>query len=82
MNRPQPYETIYAHDRRAHRHRCFYCGKILNSGEPVIMWKASAKVTRAMHLLHANMVNADGITMRQLAQFHSDDYARSLGHSV
>jgi len=46
----RPYETEYRHERRSARHRCLCCARIINAGESVLMWKASAKVTRVVHL--------------------------------
>jgi hypothetical protein len=80
MQRPAPYVTIYAHDRRNHRHRCQCCSKIINAGEEVLMWKISAKVSRALHLECADKPSFDGLTHRELANLHSNEYARALGY--
>jgi hypothetical protein len=80
MNRPRLYETIYAHDRREHRHRCQCCHRIITAGEAVLMWRVSSKVSRALHLTCADKVSNDGLTCRQLAQLHSDLYAKGLGY--
>lgn len=82
MQRPNLYQTTYAHDRRAHRHRCQCCHKIINAGEPVVMW-AIHKATRALHLSCADRPTwAGGPTQRELAQLHSDEHARRLGFKV
>lgn len=81
MNRPALYETIYAHDRREHRHRCQCCRRIINAGEPVVMW-AIHKGTRALHLACAVRPSFNGLTQRELAQLHSDEHARRLGFKV
>jgi hypothetical protein len=50
MKRPEPiWECEYKHDRRAHRHRCFCCSRILNEGDMVVMCRQS-KGTRAAHV--------------------------------
>lgn len=82
MRRPDLYETTYAHERRAHRHRCQCCRKIINAGESVVMYSVDHKTSRALHIACADKPSFDGLTMRQLAQLHSDEYARKLGHKV
>lgn len=82
MQRPSLFECTYAHDRRAHRHRCQCCRKIVNAGETVIMYKIDAKTSRVLHTGCADMPSFDGLTMRQLAQLHSDNYARRLGYKI
>jgi hypothetical protein len=81
MQRPNLYETTYAHDRRAHQHRCQCCSKVINAGEQVVMW-AVHKATRALHTACAERPSFDGLTFRQLAQLHSDEHARKLGYKV
>lgn len=82
MQRPDLFEIDYAHDRRAHRHRCQCCRKIVNAGERVVMYRVSAKVSRVLHIACADRQTFDNITYRQLAQLHSDEYARGCGHKV
>lgn len=81
MQRPNLYETVYAHDRRVHRHRCQRCSRIVNAGEKVVMYAVS-KATRVLHADCADVMTCDGITYRQLAQLHSDEHARRLGFKV
>lgn len=82
IKRPNLYETAYAHDRRAHRHRCQCCRKIINAGEPVVMYAVSG-ATRALHLACADRPTFEGgPTQRGLAQLHSDEHARQLGFQV
>lgn len=81
MTRPNLFETIYANDRRAHRHRCQCCNRIVTAGEPVVMWKTDHKTSRVLHADCAEKPSFDGITQRQLAQLGSDEYARRLGFS-
>lgn len=82
MRRPDVYETTYANDRRKHRHRCQCCSKIIQPGDAVVMWAVDAGRTRALHAACAGRPSFDGLTQRQLAQLHSDEYARRLGHKV
>ena len=65
------YETIYANDRRKHRHRCQCCRRIINVGEPVVMWRLR-KVTRALHIECQDVIAepTNNITHRQLAELH------------
>lgn len=44
------WETNYAHDRRAHRHRCQCCRRIVNAGERVLMVKTVRKTTVVCHV--------------------------------
>ena len=82
MQRPNLYECDYAHDRREHRHRCQRCRKIVNTGERVLQYKISNKVSRVLHLNCADEASFDNLTHRQLAQLHSDEYARQLGYKI
>ena len=81
MHRPNIYETTYAHDRRKHRHRCLCCWKIIDAGERVLMWPIR-KGSRAMHIECAEHPTGVGVTFRQLAQLHVDEYARGLGWRI
>jgi hypothetical protein len=72
--KPMTYETTYAHDRRKHRHRCQCCAKIINAGEPVVMWRLG-KRTRALHLECADKIATGTTTHRQLAELHISDMA-------
>jgi hypothetical protein len=60
MNRM--WEATYKHDRRAHRHRCHQCARIVNEGEQVVMWRVR-KGTKAVHLECADAPHPCG-TMR------------------
>lgn len=82
MSRPNIYECTYAHDRRANRHRCQCCRKIINEGEKVLMWRISAKVSRALHIECAEKPSFDGLTQKQLAQLHVDEYAKACGYKI
>lgn len=81
MKRPTPYETVYAHDRRKHRHRCRCCGRIIEAGERVLMWRVR-KGTRALHLACDGVADFTGLTHREYAWAQSDEFARALGHKV
>lgn len=51
MGAPSPtWETIYRHDRRAHRHRCRRCNRIIADGAPVLMARVIGRKTYAVHL--------------------------------
>ncbi len=89
MKRPAAtWETIYAHDRREHRHRCSCCSKIVNAGEPVVMAKVAAKTTRVLHAACADRVamragdacdlTAD-ISHRALMEMHANAHLDALG---
>jgi hypothetical protein len=44
------WQSSYSHDRRAHRHRCACCRRILNTGDAVLMFRSLAfKGTKALH---------------------------------
>lgn len=43
------WEMTYAHDRRAHRHRCQCCRRIVEAGERVLMVQMDTKRTRVCH---------------------------------
>lgn len=52
MKMPEPvWEMDYSHDRRAHRHRCLYCNKIVNADERV--WMAKTLLGTYTKVLHA-----------------------------
>lgn len=82
MKRPDIYVATYAHDRRKHRHRCQCCNRIVESGEIVLMWRITWDTTRVLHVACADRPSFDGLTQRQLAQLHSDEYARALGYVI
>jgi hypothetical protein len=56
------FEIDYRHDRRAHRHRCRCCSKILNEGDRVLMARVG-KGTVAIHIEHADEPNFPGSPM-------------------
>ena len=60
MKTPSPtWQTEYRHDRRAHRHRCRCCNRILNEGDQVIMTRAGNK-TVAIHAECASKPHTPG----------------------
>ena len=69
---PRLWETSYSHDRRAHRHKCQCCGKIVNQGEQVVMYCLGTK-TRVIHVVEADkkVFGDDGYTWRDLALTHA-----------
>ena len=48
MSARKPFQLIYSHDRRKHRHRCQSCRRIVNAGESVLMVRCG-KTTRVVH---------------------------------
>ena len=44
-----PWLLSYAHDRRAHKHRCWCCGRILQTGDSVWMARTGNRQTKAIH---------------------------------
>lgn len=44
-----PWRITYAHDHRAHRHRCFVCNRVLNADDAAYMAKVGWRKTRAIH---------------------------------
>lgn len=64
----------YAHDRRAHRHRCQCCRKIVNAGEPVFMAKVQAKKTRVVHETCADKIAINDCSWRELMKLHAFNY--------
>lgn len=64
----------YAHDRRAHRHRCQCCNKIVNAGEAVIMAKVQAKKTRVIHASCADKLAINDVSWRELMKLHAFNY--------
>lgn len=57
---PAPaWECDYAFDRRAHRHRCRCCSKIINVGERVIMTRVRGG-TFAIHALCGTLQHSAG----------------------
>lgn len=72
------WEMTYAHDRREHRHKCQCCGKIVQDGEDVVMYRFGSTRTRVIHLREADLgLGADfSYTWRQLALTHA--YSHSI----
>ena len=66
------WETDYRHGRRAHRHRCFACARILTEGERVFMARVGAKTTRAVHIECADRIATADWTFRRLMTAHSE----------
>lgn len=54
------WQIKYAHDRRAHRHRCIVCRRILETGDDVLMYRAGNKKTRAAHFECSNVSHPCG----------------------
>ena len=69
----------YAHDRRAHRHRCRACNKIIDAGELVFMARASGRKTIAIHYACAGAREADGISAIERMEFIGVSHAAKCG---
>lgn len=62
------WATVYAHDRRKHRHRCRACSRIIEAGERVLMVRIPGRRgTYAIHEAHADEGTGGGagFTWRQ-----------------
>lgn len=82
MRTPLPtWETIYAHDRRAHRHRCPCCSRVINAGEAVLMCRRR-KGTLALHLACATREHTPGNTWRDALECWGGIHNRALGFKV
>jgi hypothetical protein len=81
---PEPTYTVsYAHDRRAHRHRCRCCNRILNAGERVVMAKMLGHKTWAVHDDCADKLNGDsGFTWRDSLTAWGTAYLRAIGYKL
>lgn len=88
MRPPKPWEAVYAADRRKHRHRCRCCRRIIEPGDNVLMWRETARVSRAVHLDCADKIACcssqffEDMTWRQYATERCAEYARKLGHDI
>ena len=65
------FETIYAHDRRKHSHRCRCCSRIIKTGERVLMMLVQ-RGTWALHAECADKPHPVG-TWRQAFEIWSSD---------
>lgn len=63
-----PFWTVdsYAHDRRAHRHRCRCCRKVLEAGDIAVMARIADKTTWALHADCAEKPHSPGATWGQM----------------
>jgi hypothetical protein len=64
----------YAHDRRAHRHRCQCCRKIVNAGEAVYMAKVQTKKTRVVHEACADVLTIGDFSHLDLMKLNAFNY--------
>lgn len=48
-NIPLWFVPSYSHDRRAHRHRCWLCNRVLQAGDRAWMARTGYRVTKAVH---------------------------------
>jgi hypothetical protein len=83
MNTPEPiWETDYKHDRRAHRHRCHCCNKIINAGEPVIMTRVKPRRTWAIHQSCGELQHSAVWTWREVMYVWGAQYLRKCGWNI
>ena len=68
----------YAHDRRAHRHRCQCCNKIVNAGEAVYMAKVATKKTRVVHEACADVLAINDCSHLELMKLHAFKHQLSI----
>lgn len=72
------WQTDYMHDRRAHRHRCYCCRRIINAGELVLMFRSLGfKGTQTMHAECGDKPFSgvdSGLTYREAAVFAAIEY--------
>jgi hypothetical protein len=64
----------YSHERRAHRHKCQCCGKIVNTGEAVVMYRIGLR-TRVVHQSEAVRVVSGEYSYLDLAMCHAYSHA-------
>lgn len=82
MTAPAPtWEADYAHDRRAHRHRCACCNRIIEAGERVLMCRRR-KGTIALHLACADREHTPGNTYRDAFECWGGIHNRALGFKI
>lgn len=85
MRTPEPtWQTTYRHDRRAHRHRCAGCNRIINEGESVLMCRTVAKKSRAAHTeCAAKLHGVSGRwTLADAMAAWGTEYLRSCGWKI
>lgn len=84
MDAPSPsWETVYAHDRRKHRHRCSCCNRIINAGEHVVMAKVKNRRTIAVHVeACADRIAINELTWRALLAVQGTEHLRRVGFKM
>ena len=82
MRSPSPtWEMVYSYDRRAHRHRCVACRRIIDAGERVLMCRRH-KGTLALHIDCAGREHTPGNTYRDVFECWGGIHNRALGFKV
>lgn len=82
MKAPEPvWECTYAHDRRAHRHRCRVCSRILEAGQRVVMTRVAGHKTIAIHAepCSGKQHGTAAWTWRDAMRFWGVEYLRACG---
>lgn len=85
MKAPQPaWDATYAHDRRAHRHRCRCCSRIVEAGEAVVMARVDGRTTWTIHAAcAAKPFTRDGrFTWRDAMVAWGTSYLIRCGHKL
>lgn len=83
MRTPDPiWETEYKHDRRAHRHRCRCCNRIIEAGERVIMC-GIRKGSVAIHLSCADkQYGTSEYVWRDALTIWGNQHLRKIGWKI
>jgi hypothetical protein len=84
MKTPDPIWTAdYQHDRRAHRHRCRCCNRILDAGDRVLFCRYSHKGCYVIHIACADKQHGTADwTWRDAMAAWGNDYLRKLGYRI
>lgn len=76
------WETDYAHDIRAHRHRCRFCNRIVNTGERVLMAKVAPHTSHVLHVACGDQQHGSGPwTWRDFLAYEGAAFLQSQGWS-
>lgn len=84
MKCPSPtWEATYSHSRRAARHRCRCCRKVLNAGDAAVMARVSGGSTLAIHAGCAAAGFANSVwTWRDAMAAWGTDYLIGCGYKA
>lgn len=84
MKAPAPFwEIEYHHDRRAHRHRCRCCSRIIEAGEQVIQARIGEQRTLTIHATCGDLRHGTAAwTWRDAMRFWGLEYLKACGWKV